>query len=200
MVSALYNEINCILVVNKSDLKNTDEVFSLYNSLGISTKLVSAKDGNNLEYLSNAISEPDNSLVALTGISGVGKSSLINRVVPGAKQTVSVLSRKTGQGQQTTTQAYAFPFYPDDRGRILIVDTPGVQNFGLGDIEKNDLKNHFIEIREIGSECKYRGCLHVEEDGCAVLEAVKAQKIALSRYRSYVSILSDLERINRSRF
>ena len=126
-----------------------------------------------------------------SGHSGVGKSTLINSLIPGSEIRTNMVSGWSGKGQHTTTFAEMFdlPF-----GGTLI-DTPGVKEFGIIDMERQELSHYFPEMRGRLQYCKYNNCLHVNEPGCAVKEAVNAGEIAESRYHSYLNILDSLIKV-----
>jgi ribosome biogenesis GTPase len=124
-----------------------------------------------------------------SGHSGVGKSTLINQLIPELNLRTTEVSDWSGKGQHTTTFAEMFdlPF----GGRII--DTPGVKEFGLIDIEREELSHYFPEMRAVLGDCRFNNCLHINEPGCAVKEAVASQRISEDRYISYVTILESIE-------
>jgi ribosome biogenesis GTPase / thiamine phosphate phosphatase len=154
---------------------------------------VSAKFSVNLEPLHELLSDPLLELVTFCGISGVGKSSLLNKLVPNGTQAVGAVSGKTGQGKQTTSQSFAYPFSRSGKPMLFIVDTPGVQHFGLTHLTKREVAAGFEEIRTLSPSCDFRDCLHVKERGCAVLEALAEKRFSESRYQSYLHILDEIE-------
>ena len=123
----------------------------------------------------------------LSGNSGVGKSTLLNRLVPGAEARTADISTAHGTGTHTTTFSQMF-FLPSGGS---IIDTPGIKGFGTFDMERYEVTHYFKEIFSVGAECRFSNCTHTNEPGCAVLKAVEDGRIALSRYSSYLSVLDD---------
>jgi len=178
------------LVFNKADRLEPEErvrqheVAELYQSLGHPTFLVSAKSGEGLPSLRDALR---NKVTLLAGHSGVGKSSLANALEPGLGLKVREVSTASGKGMHTTTYA---TMHALDMGGFL-VDTPGIKEFGIVDLEREEVGHYFPEIAERMEHCRFHNCLHLGEPGCAVLEALDRGEIAGSRFDSYQSILED---------
>ncbi len=177
------------IIWNKSDLfdeavwKYVNEVNSMYTSIGYLTIAVSAQTGEGLETLKEHLS---GKLNLLAGHSGVGKTSLINALIPGINLKTAKLSSQHMKGVHTTTFAemHTLPF-----GGYLI-DSPGIREFGIFDFDKYEVSHYFPEIFEAGKKCKYGNCSHTTEKDCAVKPAVEEGRIAYSRYDSYLSVLS----------
>jgi ribosome biogenesis GTPase len=131
-----------------------------------------------------------NKTTLFSGHSGVGKSTLINCFLPGIDLKTQVVSGWSGKGQHTTT--FAEMFLSPEGGKII--DTPGVKEFGLIDFEKWDLSQYFPEMRALLNNCKFNNCLHVNEPGCAIKQAVIDGIISGDRYVSYVAILESIEK------
>ena len=127
----------------------------------------------------------DGQKTLILGNSGVGKSTLINRLCPSAKQAVNTISRYNEKGKHTTTFAQLFPL--ENQG--FIIDTPGLRQFGLSDISPNHIAHGFREFFDLISQCKYHNCSHSHEPDCAVIEAVQTGNIHLNRYKNYLSNL-----------
>ena len=125
-----------------------------------------------------------------SGHSGVGKSTLINQLIPGKELKTKQVSDWSGKGQHTTTFAEMF----DMPGNARIIDTPGVKEFGLIDFEKEELAQYFPEMRLLMKGCRFNNCLHTSEPGCAVKEAVISGQLAAERYANYVTILDTIEK------
>ena len=125
-----------------------------------------------------------------SGHSGVGKSTLINQLIPEKNLKTQEVSEWSGKGQHTTTFAQMFDL--PDGGRII--DTPGVKEFGLIDLEQEELSHYFPEMRKVLNECRFNNCLHINEPGCAVKKAVADRRISEDRYISYVTILDSIEK------
>ncbi len=179
------------LIINKIDLLTTDDdrellkaVHYLYKSIGypvIETSTVTREGIDQLkEDLYGQIS-------LLSGNSGVGKSSLINAIIPEIETKTAEISDVHDTGMHTTTFSEA---YPIGSGGWLI-DTPGIRGFGTIDLDRNEVSHYFPDIFVVSAECRYGNCTHTHEPGCAVLKAVEDNRIARSRYTSYLSILED---------
>lgn len=179
------------IVINKVDLLDSEEdkeycdaVSYLYSSIGYDVMEVSATQGIGIEELRGKLS---GKVSLFSGNSGVGKSTLINALLPGLKLKTAEISDNHDTGMHTTTFSEMFPL---PEGGWLI-DTPGVKGFGTIDFEKNEIAHFFPEIFEKSHECRYNNCTHTHEPGCAVLVALDENLIAQSRYNSYLSILED---------
>ncbi|MBD5290498.1 MAG: ribosome small subunit-dependent GTPase A [Bacteroides sp.] len=185
-----YN-VPAMIIINKIDIYDEDEMeladamTYLYTSIGYEVRLVSAHTGAGIEELRE---EMRGKTTLLAGNSGVGKSSLINALVPGANLRTGEISDIHHTGTHTTTfsEMVALPGGGD------IIDIPGVKGFGTIDFEASEVSHYFPEIFEIGRECRYSDCKHTGEPGCAVVPAVEDHRIAESRYASYLSILDEL--------
>jgi ribosome biogenesis GTPase / thiamine phosphate phosphatase len=180
------------LVFNKYDRYSEEEKLychhleNLYQSLGYST----VKTSMFLEELhADKVLIPliENKKVLISGHSGVGKSTIINTILPDVKQRTDIVSVMHERGKHTTT--FAEMFYVDDS--TAIIDTPGIRDFGILDIEKTEIGHYFPEIREMMKECKFNNCIHLNEPECAVINAYEAGEIHASRYYNYLSILEN---------
>lgn len=193
LITAEAYHIPAILVVNKTDLlkKKHEGILhrwqEIYSGAGYEVYPVSATDRNSLAQLEDRI---QHKTTLFSGHSGVGKSTLINQLIPGIGVKTNEVSGWSGKGQHTTTFAEMF----DLPGGGKIIDTPGVKEFGLIDFEKEELSQYFPEMRIILNDCKFNNCLHINEPGCAVKQAVVDKKISEERYVSYVSILESIEK------
>lgn len=178
------------LVFNKIDLLDDDQqrtleaVIRLYESLGYPCHRISAHTGQGVDQLSSSIRDK---VSLLSGNSGVGKSTLLNRLIPDAQVRTAEISAAHDTGQHTTTFSQLF----DLPGGGCIIDTPGIKGFGTFDMERAEVSHYFREIFQIASECRFGDCTHTHEPGCAVLTALDERRIALSRYQSYLSMLED---------
>lgn len=184
--------IPVLMLFNKSDLCDEDEaryqqaVMDLYTHLGYSCIRCSAKEGLGLGEVRD---ELRGKVSLLSGNSGVGKSTLLNALIPDALARTAEISSSHDTGMHTTTFSQMF-FLPD--GGALI-DTPGIKGFGTFDVERTEVSHYFREIFRIGQECRFGNCTHTHEPGCAVLQALEQQQIAQSRYASYLSMLDDFD-------
>jgi len=193
LITAEAYHIPAIIVVNKTDLLKVKQkaVLSLwqeiYGRAGYEVYPVVAKDRSTLSSLEMRIK---NKITLFSGHSGVGKSTLINVLIPGINIKTKVVSGWSGKGQHTTT--FAEMFNLPGGGRII--DTPGVKEFGLIDFEREELSQYFPEMRAVMKHCKFNNCLHINEPGCAVKQGVADRKISEERYVSYVAILESIEK------
>lgn len=193
LASAEAYRIPVILVFNKVDMLDADELHyfemmqTLYETVGYKTIAVSAIEGTGIDTLTSLLHDK---ITLVSGHSGVGKSTLINTIIPNANLRTAEISDAHNQGIHTTTFSEMIPL---DSGNGWIIDTPGIRGFGTFDIEKTELTSYFKEIFHFSKECRFSDCTHTHEPGCAVLKAVEDHYIALSRYQSYLSMLEDKE-------
>ncbi|RAJ03944.1 ribosome biogenesis GTPase [Chitinophaga skermanii] len=192
LVTAAAYHIPAILVFNKKDIYKAKEMEkyedwdALYSEIGYKVMLVSANTGEGLDEL-NAILKDKTTLVS--GHSGVGKSSLINLIVPGLEQKTKAVSGWSGKGLHTTTFAEMFDL---PQGGALI-DTPGIRELGIVDIPRGELSHYFLEMQAYIPQCQFNNCLHINEPGCAVKEAVNEGEIDVERYVSYATMLETID-------
>lgn len=187
LVTAEAYDIPTSLIFNKLDLFSEHgleilaEYKAIYENIGYPCYEVSALKGTNIPQLETLLKDK---VTLFSGHSGVGKSSLINALLPGFDIKTGEVSEWSDKGQHTTTFAemHALPF-----GGYLI-DTPGIRELGIVDIEKEELSHFFVEMRERLNQCKFNNCRHINEPGCAVLKALENGEIEPSRYESYLSI------------
>lgn len=178
------------VVFNKSDLfddevrEYVDELAAMYRHVGYQTFIVSAIDPPSLTDLIEALR---GKVSLISGHSGTGKSTLVNALVPGLELKTSELSAMHLKGKHTTTFAEAHPLATGG----YVIDTPGIREFGIVDFERHQISHYFPEIFKYATGCRFGDCLHVNEKGCAVIQAVEDSKIALTRYSSYLSILNN---------
>ncbi len=180
--------VSVLLLLNKTDLVSEEEakeIAALYEKAGYEVLLLSAKTGRGLDELREKVR---GKTCALGGPSGVGKSSLVNALAPGALRGTGELSAKIDRGKHTTRYAELLPF----AGGYL-ADTPGFGNVLLEEGPRLDAAAAFKEFAVYAGHCRYRPCSHSHEPGCAVKEAVKAGDIAPSRYENYLAILKEMK-------
>lgn len=194
LIAAEFSHFNPIIVLNKIDLLNTEEIKSIKDNMEIYSDIklpifyISAKSNLGIESLLDITENKTNIVV---GQSGVGKSSIVNAILPEQPALTKEISDSTNKGKHTTTTAYLYTI--PNNGKLI--DSPGIREFGLWNIEKSELARGFIEIQKYSGQCKFRDCLHHAEPGCAVVAAVKEGTISKQRYESYLSIFSSIEKI-----
>lgn len=194
--TAIQAEIPFTLVLNKIDLEeqydSTIDSLNIYKKAGFNISEISVKHDRQIDLLREKIEAASNKIISLCGISGVGKSSLLNALIPGAEARTQQVSKATGQGKQTTTQSYAHIYSNGSDEPRFIIDTPGVQNFGIAHLTPEQVKKAFYEIDEASAQCRFANCMHRNEPDCAVREALNQELISVERYRSYCSMLDEI--------
>ena len=189
LASAEAYRVPVILVFNKTDLLDADEtryqqmMVTLYETVGYQCLQVSAETGEGIDLLKALL---PGKITLLSGNSGVGKSTLINRLVPGANLRTSEISDAHNTGLHTTTFSEMISI-----GEGWLIDTPGIKGFGTFDMEPEELTSYFKEIFRFSQDCRFSNCTHTHEPGCAVLQALEDHLISQSRYQSYLSMLND---------
>ena len=196
LASAEAYRVPVVLVFNKTDLLDGDErryqqmMVSLYETIGYECRQISASTGDGVEELHPLL---EGKITLLSGNSGVGKSTLINRLVPGANLRTAEISDAHNTGMHTTTFSEMIPLSPLStvEGTSYLIDTPGIKGFGTFDMEPEEVTSYFREIFHFSKDCRFSNCTHTHEPGCAVLKALDDHYIAQSRYQSYLSMLND---------
>ena len=212
LASAEAYRVPVVLVFNKSDLLDAElqhyqqMMVQLYEGIGYECLQVSAATGLGLDRLRPLL---DGKITLLSGNSGVGKSTLINQLVPGVNLRTAELSEAHNAGQHTTTFSEMIPLAPSSPpvegtidktiaapsgavgGASYLIDTPGIKGFGTFDMEPEEISGYFKEIFRFSKDCRFNNCTHTHEPGCAVVQAVENHYIAQSRYQSYLSMLQD---------
>lgn len=189
LASAEAYRVPVILVFNKTDILDSDELryqqmmIQLYETIGYECRAISAETGEGVEALRPLL---DGKVTLLSGNSGVGKSTLINKLVPGVNLRTSEISDAHNTGQHTTTFSEMISI-----GSGWLIDTPGIKGFGTFDMEPEELTSYFREIFRFSKDCRFSNCTHTHEPGCAVLKALEEHYISESRYQSYLSMLED---------
>ena len=166
------------------DARTMENLIGLYSSIGYPCIKICAREGTGLEILKSTLS---NKITLLSGHSGVGKSTIINKIVPGVNLRTGNVSESNNKGIHTTTFSEMIPL---DAGGYII-DTPGIKGFGTIDMEGAEIAHYFPEIYKFALQCKFDNCTHQREPDCAVLHALDEGLISESRYKSYLSILDD---------
>ena len=190
LVTAEAYHIPVTLLFNKTDLYDADgfeyqaEIAGMYASLGYPSRTCAATTGEGVAEIDQLL---DGKVSLLAGHSGVGKSTLINALVPDLDLKTAEISEFSDKGVHTTTFAEML----DVRTGTFIIDTPGIKELGLVDMPPAELAGYFPEMRALLNQCRYHNCRHVHEPGCAVIEAVDKGKLAVPRYESYLSMLAD---------
>ena len=199
LASAEAYRVPVVLVFNKTDLLDDDlrgyqeAVVNLYETIGYECRQVSAETGQGIDDLRALM---QGKITLLSGNSGVGKSTLINKLVPGVNLRTAEISDAHNMGMHTTTFSEMIPLPEADgeqgKGGYLI-DTPGIKGFGTFDMEPEEITSYFKDIFHFSKDCRFSNCTHTHEPGCAVLKAMEEHYIAESRYQSYLSMLDDKE-------
>jgi ribosome biogenesis GTPase len=191
VASEMYH-VPSILVFNKSDLYRNKELEKfeawkqMYEKIGYRVILASMKDQIGLEEIKAVLK---NKITLISGHSGVGKSSLLNSLLPELNLKTQDVSGWSGKGLHTTTFAEMFDLPLGGK----VIDTPGMREFGLVDVSRQELSHYFPEMRERLNDCQFNNCVHINEPGCAIKKAVEEGEIDAERYISYLSILNSIE-------
>ena len=189
LVTAEAYDIPVVLLFNKVDSYNNEELdevkflASLYREIGYTCIGISAKSGKNIDEVKELMV---GKVSMFSGHSGVGKSTLINKVEPQLDIKTAEISAQHLQGQHTTTFAEMFDLTFDAK----IIDTPGIKGFGIFDMEPAEIGDYFPEFFELKKHCKFNNCIHMDEPKCAVKDALEEGTISWSRYRSYVQMIA----------
>ncbi len=192
LASAEAYRVPVTLIFNKSDLLGEDDLHiqqmmvDLYEGIGYTCLQTSAKNGDGIERLQQLLKDK---ISLFSGNSGVGKSTLLNCLIPGLKLKTAEISEAHNTGMHTTTFSEMLPL---PQGGWAI-DTPGIKGFGTFDMEPGEICGYFREIFHFSKDCRFANCTHTHKPGCAVLAALDQHYIAASRYRSYVGMLEDKE-------
>ena len=191
LASAEAYRVPVILVFNKTDILDAEALhlqqmlITLYENIGYECRSISAETGDGVDDLRPLLV---GKITLLSGNSGVGKSTLINRLIPGVNLRTAEISDAHQTGQHTTTFSEMIPM-----GSGWLIDTPGIKGFGTFDMEPEELTSYFRDIFQFSKDCRFSNCTHTHEPGCAVLQAIENHYIAQSRYQSYLSMLNDKE-------
>ncbi|MCC5943333.1 MAG: ribosome small subunit-dependent GTPase A [Bernardetiaceae bacterium] len=192
LVAAESFRIPAVIVFNKRDVLSPEEIElqkayqKCYESIGYPTLSLSATEDESLDALDELLK---GKLSLFSGHSGVGKSTLLNRLAPEIGQATKEISNFSQKGVHTTTFAEIFEIQPE----TFLIDTPGIKEMALAYTEKAEIAHYFPEMRALLNACKYHNCLHLNEPQCAVIDAVEAGNIAYERYESYISMLENAD-------
>lgn len=180
-VSLLFNKVD---LYDEDDTEYMDALIDLYNYIGYPSLKISALNNIGLDGLNEKLKDK---ITLLSGHSGVGKSTLINALVPDSNLRTGNISDYHGKGMHTTTFSEMMELSQGG----FIIDTPGIKGFGTVDMTPEEIGHYFPEIFKFSHDCRFNNCIHINEPGCAVREAVENHYISESRYKSYVNILED---------
>lgn len=188
LVSAESFRISTTVVFNKTDILNDEglayqqEIMAMYEKIGYNCLETSATEGSGVDAFRELLNQK---VTLLSGHSGVGKSTLVNAIAPGLNLRTNEVSTFANKGVHTTTFAEMFELAPE----TYIIDTPGIKELGLMDTAKEEIGHYFPEMRDRLNQCRFHNCLHLNEPGCAIKDAVGEGEIAESRYMSYLSMM-----------
>lgn len=192
LVSSESYHLPAVIIFNKADvyrkkeLEKFEELKSIYQTIGYKVLLTSIVNNEGISKIKDLLI---NKTTLLSGHSGVGKSSLINAIFPELNLRTKEVSDWSGKGMHTTTFAEMFDLPSGGK----VIDTPGLREFGIVDIEKQELSHYFPEMRIRLNECQFNNCMHINEPGCAIKDAVNKGEIHADRYVSYLTILDTME-------
>jgi ribosome biogenesis GTPase / thiamine phosphate phosphatase len=193
LISIETQHLPAIIVFNKADIMDGEDMFiynhykNIYNEIGYHVLLVSAENKNDIETINKLL---QNKATLFTGHSGVGKSTIINALMPNLNIKTLAVSEWSGKGMHTTTYAAMF----DINETSKIIDTPGIRELGVIDIKPEELSGYYPEMKREVNNCKYNNCMHLHEPGCAVLAAITNKEISEERYHSYCNILESFDK------
>jgi ribosome biogenesis GTPase len=192
LVTAEAYSIPAMVLFNKKDLLDAEEqddveyYTEVYNSVGYTSRLISANDAADVAWLKEQVI---GKVSLFTGHSGVGKSTLMNAIDPSLTLRTGEISKKFSKGTHTTTFAEMLPLHEGG----YVIDTPGIKEFGLHEMSKEEITDYFPELFALKQHCRFNNCLHMNEPGCAVLQALEENRIAAFRYQNYVNMLESNE-------
>ncbi len=197
LASAEAYSVPVILAFNKRDLLSAEELhyqdmmMQLYDTIGYKCLSISATENIGIDELTTLL---QGKITLFSGNSGVGKSTLLNAILPNANLRTSEISDAHNTGMHTTTFSEMLPLLKDTaESNGWVIDTPGIKGFGTFDMEPEEICSYFKEIFKFSKDCRFNNCTHTHEPGCAVIQAIEDHYIALSRYNSYLSMLNDKE-------
>lgn len=189
LVAAESSAVNVLIVMNKIDLQDNSEYnewLEIYSEIGYKVHLTSVNRNEGLYELRNNLNGKVN---LFCGLSGVGKSSILNSLYPNLNLKVGDISTSTHKGKHTTVSS----IMQKVEGETIVIDTPGIREFAPYGINKLDLAHYFIDFTPFLNDCKFNTCTHFHEPGCAVVDAVEKDQIDVQRYQSYLNLLETIE-------
>ncbi len=193
LVTSEAYHISCSIIFNKIDLLNAEDSElledwrALYDYIGYKTYAISAVNEESKVVINNLVQDKT---VLFVGHSGVGKSTILNAIIPDKSLKMGQISTKHEKGMHTTTFAEMFQIKALN---AFVIDTPGIKEFGLYAMEKHELSTYFPEMLKTKENCRFNNCLHVNEPNCAVIKEVENGEIPLSRYENYLNMLNNIE-------
>jgi len=195
LAAAHSQSIECTLVLNKSDLnlEETKSLLDYYKDLGFRVLHTNTVNEGGASELEECIKASNYKAAALIGVSGVGKTSLLNVLCPQAQARTGEVSERSGKGKQTTSMSKGYYYSKHNNKQILLIDLPGIQNFGISHLRKEQIRDSFIEFGEQKNNCKFNNCAHIEEPECEILKAIEQGTISKERYNSYLEMLQEIE-------
>ena len=180
-VNLLFNKID---ICDEEEIEYMEALINLYEYIGYPSFKISARNSTGLDILNDKLKDQ---ITLFSGHSGVGKSTLINAIVPNATLRTGDISNYHGKGMHTTTFSEMLELPQGG----FIIDTPGIKGFGTVDMSPEEISHYFPEIFKFSHNCRFNNCMHTNEPGCAVIEAVENHYISETRYKSYINILED---------
>lgn len=187
LILGAYSGIETVLCFNKADLPHTQELVDVYRKAGYRVVLTSVETGEGVEELKTLL---QGKITAFAGNSGVGKSSLLNALGAPEGLETGAVSEKIHRGRHTTRHVELIEL----EGGALALDTPGFSSFEMPAVKAEELQNYFIEFAPYIGQCRFRGCAHISEPGCAVLDAVREGAISEMRHTSYKELYEELKK------
>ena len=195
LIAAAAENIPTTLVWNKSDLSKSyaksQSIQQSYLAAGYEVLSSSAVSTAGLDSIRSFLNKDSLSHVVLTGVSGVGKSSLINSLVDNADARTQEVSERSGYGRQTTSESFGYLYSRSNMEVMMLCDLPGVQQFGLAHLDEAAIRNGYPEFRPHSQDCRFSNCSHLEEPDCGVKAAISKSVVSKLRYNSYSQIIQD---------
>lgn len=195
LIAAAAENIPTTLVWNKNDLSKkfaeSESIRLSYQAAGYKVLASSAVSSGGLDSIRSFLAQEHLSHVVFTGVSGVGKSSLINSLVDNAEARTQEVSQRSGYGRQTTSESFGYLYSQKNKDVMMLCDLPGVQQFGLAHLDEAAIRQGYAEFKPFSPDCRFSNCSHQQEPDCAVKSAINKDRISKLRYDSYSQILQD---------